>query len=91
MASENDRLPFADSVDRDYDMLGFMEGYEKARAAKAESLALRLKAIRALQDAAEARERDRWTREVQYRFDTCEARHVGEWRAFAAKMGVVLK
>ena len=40
---------------------------------------------------AEARVHDRWTREVQHRFDTCEARHVDEWRAFAVKMGVVLK
>lgn len=46
--------------------------------------------ITAALDAAEARERDRWTREVQHRFDTCEARHVDEWRAFAVKMGVVL-
>ncbi len=46
--------------------------------------------IAAALDAAEARERDRWTREVQHRFDTCEARHVDEWRAFAVKMGVTL-
>ncbi len=53
----------------------------------AESACYQCAAIR----EAEARVHDRWTREVQHRFDTCEARHVDEWRAFAVKMGVVLK
>ena len=76
---------------RDYELLGFLEDYEKARASRDGSTASRVAVIRKLQDAAEARVHDRWTREVQHRFDTCEARHVDEWRAFAVKMGVVLK
>jgi NADPH-dependent glutamate synthase beta subunit-like oxidoreductase len=66
------------------------EGHE-AGCPVSENIPAPWDAIAAALDAAEARERDRWTREVQHRFDTCEARHVDEWRAFAVKMGVVLK
>ncbi len=79
MASENEARAIQLDLEARWEAVPTIEGINRSR-----------NNIRAALDAAEARERDRWTREVQHRFDTCEARHVDEWRAFAVKMGVKL-